>query len=77
MLIIEKDYKLKVCLCEQCQILNAGPVKNCPICGGKTTESDVIEEIIEFAQRTNARIEFTDDEFLEKLGHIGGLLRYN
>jgi len=75
-LLIEKDYKVKGCLCEHCQILKAGPVKDCPVCGGPVTEADVIEEIIEFAQRTDAKLEFTDDEELSKLGHIGGILRY-
>ena len=76
LLLIEKDYKVKGCLCENCQILKAGPIKECPICGGPTTEADVIEEIIEFAHRTNAEIEFTSDEELAQLGHIGGILRY-
>lgn len=76
LLIIEKDYKLKGCLCEHCQILKSGPIKDCPVCGGPVTEADVIEEILEFAERTDAKIEFTDDEEISKLGHIGGLLRY-
>ncbi len=75
-LIIEKDFHLKGCLCEHCQILKSGPVKDCPVCGNSTTEADMIEEIIEFAERTDATIEFTDDEEMPKLGHIGGLLRY-
>lgn len=75
-LIVEKDYHLKGCLCEHCQILKAGPIKDCPVCGMPTTESDVIEEIIEFAERTDATIEFTEDEEISNLGHIGGLLRY-
>jgi len=76
MLIVEKDYQLKGCLCEHCQIIKSGPVKDCPVCGGSTTEADVIEEIIEFAKRTDAKIEFTDDEQISVLGHIGGLLRF-
>ncbi len=76
LLIIEKDYKIKGCLCEHCQILNAGPIKECQVCGGPTTEADVIEEILEFAERTNAQVEFTDDEEISNLGHIGAILRY-
>jgi len=75
-LIVEKDYHLKGCLCEHCQIIKAGPIKDCPVCGNSTTEADIIEEIIEFAERTDATIEFTDDEEISRLGHIGGLLRY-
>jgi len=76
LLIIQKDYKIKGCICEHCQILKSGPIKDCPICGGPVSEADVIEEIIEFAERTDAKIEFTDDEEISKLGHIGGILRY-
>jgi peptide chain release factor subunit 1 len=75
-LVVEKDFHLKGCLCEHCQILKSGPVKDCPVCGNSTTEADMIEEIIEFAERTDATIEFTNDEEMQKLGHIGGLLRY-
>lgn len=75
-LVVEKDYKLKGCICEHCQIVKAGPIKDCPVCGGPVTEADVIEEIIEFAERTNAKIEFTDSKEISELGHIGGLLRY-
>ena len=76
LLIVEKDYKLKGCLCEHCQIVRAGHVKNCPMCGRPTSEVDVIEEIIEFAERTDADIEFTDDEEISNLGHIGAILRF-
>jgi len=75
-LIVEKDYHLKGCLCEHCQILKSGPIKACPVCGMSTTEADVIEEIIEYAERTDATIEFTDDKEISNLGHIGGLLRF-
>ncbi len=53
-----------------------GPIKDCPVCGEPVSEADVIEEIIEFAERTDAEIEFTDDIEISKLGHIGGILRY-
>jgi peptide chain release factor subunit 1 len=76
LLIVEKDYKLKGCICEHCQIIKAGPIKDCPVCGAPVSEADVIEEIIEFAERTDAEIEFTDDGEISKLGHIGGILRY-
>lgn len=75
-LLVEKDYKLKGCLCEHCQLLKSGPIQECPICGGPTTEADTIEEIIEFAKRTDASVEFSGDEYLSNIGHIAGLLRY-
>ena len=75
-LIVEKDYQVKGCICEQCQIIRAGPIQNCPLCGQPASEADAIEEIIEFAKRTNATIEFTNDPLISNLGHIGALLRF-
>jgi peptide subunit release factor 1 (eRF1) len=44
--------------------------------GKKTSEVDVVEEILEFAERTDAQIEFTGDEEISNLGHVGAILRY-
>lgn len=52
-------------------------VDTCPTCRGNVTPVDVIEESIEFAQRTNTKIEFADDnQILNELGGVGGLLRF-
>jgi peptide chain release factor subunit 1 len=75
-LIVEKDYKVKGCICEQCQIIRSGPIKDCPVCGQPSSEADVIEEIIEYAKRTNGSIEFSNDPLITNLGHIGALLRF-
>jgi peptide subunit release factor 1 (eRF1) len=41
------------------------------------SQVDVIEEIIDFAQRSDTKIEFVDDNpILQELGGIGGLLRF-
>jgi hypothetical protein len=37
---------------------------------------DIIEEILEFAERTDADVEFTDDKELANLGHVGAILRF-
>lgn len=76
LLLIEKDYKLRGWICENCQIVEEGFRKKCPYCSKKTSEVDVLEEILEFAERTDAEIEFTDDEELAKLGHVGAFLRF-
>ncbi|UCD14504.1 MAG: hypothetical protein JSW60_03545 [Thermoplasmatales archaeon] len=76
LLIIEKGYKLKGYICEHCQLLKIGSAKNCLVCGGLVSEVDVIEEILEFSKRTDAEIEFTDDEEIAKLGHVGAILRF-
>jgi len=76
LLIIEKDYKSRGWICENCQLVEEGKSKTCPYCGKKTSEVDVLEEILEFAERTNANIEFTDDEEIANLGHVGAILRF-
>ena len=76
LLIIQKDYKIKGCICEHCQLVQPGSSKECPLCGNPTSEADVIEEILEFAERTGATVEFTDDEEIANLGHIGAILRF-
>ncbi len=76
LLIIQKDKKIPGWICEKCQVVKRGINPICPYCKGKTSEVDVIEEILEFAERTDAEIEFTDDEDIAALGHVGGILRY-
>jgi len=76
LLIVEKDYKKRGWICEHCQVVIDGKNKNCPYCNNKTSEVDIVEEIIEFAERTNANIEFTDDKEIANIGHVGAILRY-
>jgi len=76
LLIIEKDYKLHGWICENCQLVKEGKTQKCPYCGGQVSEVDVLEEILEFAERTDAEIEFTDDKEISNLGHIGAILRF-
>lgn len=76
LLIIEKSYKLRGWICENCQVIGEGIKKSCPYCSKKTSEVDVLEEILEFAKRTDAEIEFTDDEEIANLGHVGAILRF-
>ena len=76
LLIIEKGYKPRGWICENCQVVGEGVKASCPYCGKKTSEVDILEEILEFAQRTDAEIEFTGDEEISKLGHVGAILRF-
>ena len=76
LLLIEKDYKPRGWICEHCQVTDEGIQTTCPYCGKRTSEVDVVEEILEFAERTDADIEFTDDKELVNLGHVGAILRF-
>lgn len=77
LLFINKGYQIRGWICEKCQIVDSGLKDKCPYCGSRTSEVDVIEEIIEFAQRTDTTIEFVEDDLrLAKLGGVGGLLRF-
>jgi len=76
LLLIEKDYKPRGWMCEHCQVADEGVQTTCPYCGKRTSEVDVIEEILEFAERTDADVEFTDDKELANLGHVGAILRF-
>jgi peptide chain release factor subunit 1 len=76
LLLVEEDFKMRGWVCERCQIAGRGLTTTCPNCGNKTSEVDVIEEIIELAERTDVKVEFTDNDEIKKLGHIVALLRY-
>jgi len=77
LLILSKGYKIRGWICEKCQAVDAGAANKCPYCGSRTSEVDVIEEIIEFAERAGTKIEFVENNpVLNGLGGVGGLLRF-
>lgn len=78
-LLLDRDVSARGWICENCQMVEKGNNKEgeCPYCGGPISAVDVVEEIIEFAERTDAEIEFVrDNPFLQSIGGIGALLRY-
>jgi len=75
-LFVLRDLKIRGWICEHCQAVELGETRNCPYCGKPTSEVDVIEEVIEFVERTDGEIVFVDDETLKELGGTGGLLRF-
>lgn len=78
LLLVSKGYKIRGWICEKCQAVDSGVKDRCPYCGSRTSGVDVIEEIIEFAERTGTKIEFVgDNPILAELGGVGGLLRFN
>lgn len=77
LLLVRNDYKIKGWICEKCQTVDSGSMTSCPYCKSSTSEVDVIEEIIEFAERKDTKIEFAgDNPMLDELGGVGGLLRF-
>jgi peptide chain release factor subunit 1 len=75
-LLVEKDVKQKGWVCESCYLLGTGIVSQCPSCGKNISEVDIIEELVKLAERTGAIVGFSQDELLQKIGPVVGLLRF-
>lgn len=75
-LLVQKDVKHRGWLCEGCQLIEEGSSLLCPSCGKRTSEVDIIEEIVKIAKRTGAIVGFSQDERLQKIGPVVGLLRF-
>jgi len=53
-------------------LFDSGINDKCPDCSSKVSQVDVIEEIIDFAQRTDTKIEFANDnQILHELVGVG------
>ncbi len=74
-LLVGNKMKIRGWKCERCNVIGIGIKQRCPYCGHETTSVDVVEEVIELAERSDARIEFFNGE-LKKFGGIAALLRY-
>ena len=76
-LLVSQDMKAAGWKCEPCQRLGLGHRKICRSCQRPATEVDLIEELVEYAHRTDAEVDFiADNEELEALGGVAALLRY-
>jgi peptide chain release factor subunit 1 len=77
LLILSEKFKPRGWICEHCQVVEVGTKARCPYCDHITSEVDVLEEILEFAERSGSNIEFVgDNPILDELGGVGALLRY-
>ena len=76
LLFITRGMKIAGWKCERCKVMGIGMKKQCPYCEHRTTNIDLIEEIIELAESSDARTEFFDNKLLEDIGGIAALLRY-
>jgi len=76
MLLVAEGLKIAGWKCERCQVAAIGTKEKCPYCGHDTTGVDIVEEIVELAEKSDSRIEFFDDKMLRDIGGIAALLRY-
>ena len=74
--LIDKNLRIAGWICERCQLVDVGRKERCPYCGSEVSEVDVIEEIVEFCERFDSRVIFLENEELEEIEGIAGLLRY-
>ena len=77
-LILLKEASVPGWICERCEALEAKKrPPECPICGGPTSNVDVVNELYELAERTGAEVEFVEeDPCLASSEGVGALLRY-
>lgn len=75
-LLLETGLDVKGWVCETCKGFSDSPVK-CPRCGAKVSPGDLVNELVEMAQRTDADVQHVSDSpFLESIGGVGAVLRY-
>jgi len=76
MLLVTEGLRVAGWKCERCQVAGTGIKEKCPYCGHDTTDVDVVEEIVELAEKNDSRIEFFDNKMLQDIGGMAALLRY-
>jgi len=75
-ILINMNFKSPGYKCESCNIVKLGSGK-CDFCGGPLHQVDAVEELVELAQQTGAKVEFVaENESLESLGGVGATLRW-
>ena len=75
-IIINMNFKAAGYKCEMCNVVELHP-GNCPYCGATLNQVDAVEELVELAAQTDARVEFVaENESLKSLGGVGVFLRW-
>ncbi|MCK4614655.1 MAG: hypothetical protein KAU14_07620 [Thermoplasmata archaeon] len=75
-IIINMNFKAPGYKCEMCNVVELHP-GNCPYCGATLNQVDAVEELVELAAQTDARVEFVaENESLKSLGGVGVFLRW-
>jgi peptide subunit release factor 1 (eRF1) len=77
-LLVTRDAKIAGARCRACDLVHVGQVDQCAGCGAKDTFAvDLVEELVEHAQRTSATVEFADPiDGLREIGDVAATLRY-
>lgn len=75
-ILINRDFKSPGYKCEACNVVKLKP-GTCDFCKGKLLQVDAVEELVEWAQQTDAKVEFvSENENLASLGGVGAFLRW-
>lgn len=76
-ILVNMGTKVRGWKCERCRVVEKGDAKTCKYCNLDVYTVDVIEEIVEEAQKMDCEMEFIKpNDVLEELGGIGAFLRY-
>jgi peptide chain release factor subunit 1 len=78
-LLISDHLSIPGWICESCKRIHEGapPSATCPDCGGPTSRAEIVEELYELAERTDAEVEvIRQSPFLESIGGLAAILRY-
>jgi peptide chain release factor subunit 1 len=75
-LLLVEDLEAMGWVCETCKAFAEGPGE-CPRCGGNLSAADLVNELVEMAERTDAEVQHVKaSPFLESIGGVAAILRY-
>jgi len=78
-LLVMRDLSIPGWICEDCKGIHGGnpPEGTCPDCGGPVSGAEIVNELAELVERTDAEMEVVSESpFLESIGGLGATLRY-
>lgn len=77
-LLVDREAEAAGMRCRDCELLAAAKPQQCPGCGSTSVfHVDLVNELVELAERTSAETEFTDPiPALAELGGVAASLRY-
>ena len=77
-ILVTSDLKPKGWKCERCDVMEEGEADTCILCDEEVFPVDLVEEIVEYAQKTDAEVIFLREghPILDGMGGIGAFLRF-